>query len=475
MKPYKITTHLNPYIFRAYDLRGVMDQDLNGDVYYTLGRGTATLYQRRQINLCPVGYDNRYHSEEYAAAYRKGLNDGGVGTIDLGYSLAQIVYYSAYHFQTKGAAMVTASHNSREFNGLKINIDYSRTTITSELQELADIIKKEEFSVGKGKNREEDVYPAYKNEVLKRFHFKKRWSIVVDGCNSTAGLFYPDLYRSAGFKVLEKNTELDGNFPLGVPDPTDQRVLQRLVPEVLEKKADLGLAYDADGDRMAVVDETGQVLWMDTIVALFAQDVLKKNPHTPIVFNTYCSKQVVETITNNGGKPIMWLTGHSFIKEKVKEAHAPFGGELSGHLFFAKDFYSHDDGAYAGLRLIQILEEEGQPLSSLVSKLPHYIGSPEIKLGVADDIKFDFIKNKIYPEFKTAWPRAHFTLLDGVRVDTTDEMVAIRASQNGPYLGMKFEAKTQEQYENLKKRIKKILLKYKEIDWVNGVNTEALD
>jgi phosphomannomutase/phosphoglucomutase len=298
---------------------------------------------------------------------------------------------------------------------------------------------------------------------------------VVDGGNTTAGLFYPQLFREAGCEVFTQNTELDSNFPLGVPDPTDEKVLRRLSEGVKAHQAQLGLAYDADGDRMAVVDEKGQVIWMDTLVAIFAQDVLRHNPGAPIVVNTYCSRQALETITRSGGQPVMWLVGHSFIKEKIKETGAPFGGELSGHLFFAKDFYSHDDAAYASLRLLKILEEAEKPLSQLVAALPHYLGSPEIKLGVADAIKFDFVKNKIYADLKESWPDAQYSLADGVRLDTASTMVTIRASQNGPYLGMKFEAKTETEYQALKKGLSQILHAHPEINWQEGVNTEALD
>lgn len=472
---YQIVKKINPVIFRGYDIRGVMGLELNEDVYYTLGRGFATFLKKREIVLCPVGYDNRLNGKKYAKAFRQGLNDGGVNTINIGYSLSQIIYYSGYAYKTKGGAMITASHNAANFNGVKMNIGYSQTMVTKEIQELRKLIETGKFSKGHGRNIDEDIFPSYKKDLITRFKFKKRWRVVVDGCNSTAGKFYPDIFRSVGCRVFEQNTILDGRFPLGVPDPTDNNVLRRLANGVLKHKADIGLAYDADGDRMAVVDEKGTVLWMDTIVALCAKNILKHYPGSPIVFNNYCSKQVSETILKNGGSPVMWLTGHSFIKAKVKEIKAPYGGELSGHQFFAKDYYPHDDGGYASLRLLQILEEENKPLSKLVAMLPHYIGSPEIKLGVADEVKVRFVRNKIYPGLKQIWPKAKYNLIDGVRMDTPTEMATIRASQNGPYLGMKFEAKTQKQYDAVKKQLKTFLLEFSEIDWKEGVNTEALD
>lgn len=475
MKKFNIVKQINPDIFRGYDIRGLMGRDLNEDVYYTLGRGYATFLRKRNIKLCPVGYDNRLNGKIYAAAITKGLNDGGVDCVDIGYSLSQIIYFASYVLKTKGGVIVTASHNSRDFNGAKMGVNYSQTMVTEEIIELRKIIEKGVFSKGRGRTTKKNVFPQYKKQLVSRFNFKKKWKVVIDGCNSTSGLFYPEIFRSAGCQVIEQNTKPNGNFPLGVPDPTDNKVLTRLASGVVKHKADIGLAFDADGDRLAVVDEKGTVLWMDTIVALYAKNILKHNPGAPIVFNTYCSRRVSETIIGNGGKPIMWLVGHSFIKSKVKETKAPFGGELSGHLFFAKDYYSHDDGGYAGLRLLQILEEEKQPLSALVSKLPYYIGSPEIKFGVADNIKFQFVKTKVFKGFKKIWPKAQYTLVDGVRIDTPDTMVSIRASQNGPYLGMKFEAKTKSQYENVKNKLKKFLYSFPDIDWSEGVNIEALD
>jgi phosphomannomutase/phosphoglucomutase len=214
---------------------------------------------------------------------------------------------------------------------------------------------------------------------------------------------------------------------------------------------------------------------MDTIVALFAKDVLDFMPGAPIVYNTLCSRQVTEAIESSGGKPVMWLTGHSFIKAKVKEERSPFGGELSGHIFFMDNFYGHDDGAYASLRLLAYLERTNQTLSEAVSKLAQYVSSPEIKFGLADDIKFEFIDTKIRAEFKKLWPDAKYVDIDGIRMDMPEKMAIVRASQNGPYITLKFEGKTQQQYNDLKIKLREMLKKYPEIKWSEGVNTHALD
>jgi len=472
---YKIVKKINSQIFRGYDIRGVVDEDLNEDVMYTLGRAYATYLSRFRISESAVGRDNRLTGKAYAKAFIAGLNDGGINTIDLGLSLSQIVYFSCYEFKTKGGAMISASHNPKDFNGLKLGTGYSETMVTKEIKEYKKIVNSGEFVSGKGTNRSEDIFPSYKKHLLKHFHLKKKWKVVVEACNATPGMFYPDIFRSAGCKVIEQNTSLDGNFPLGVTDPTEIEVLKRLAVGVKKSGADIGFAYDPDGDRMAVVDENGNTLWMDTIVALFAQDVLDTIPHAPIIYNTLCSRQVTEAIENAGGKPIMWMTGHSFIKAKVKAESAPFGGELSGHIYFTDNFYGHDDGAYASLRLLQYLERTNQTVSQAAGKLSKYISSPEIKLGLADNIKFEFIQTKIKTEFKKQWPDAKYIDIDGVRMDTKNEMAIVRASQNGPYITVKFEGKTQEQYDSMKKILKSLLKKYPEIDWTKGVNTHALD
>ena len=468
-------TSVNSVIFRGYDIRGVVDEDLNEDVMYTLGRGYATFLSERRIKLSTVGRDNRLTSESYANAFIQGLNDGGIDTIDMGLSLSQIVYYSAYEYKTKGGAMITASHNPKDFNGMKLSVGYSDTMVSEEIIYLKSIIEEKRFVEGKGSNIKKDIFPAYKEEILKYFSLKKNWKVVVDACNSTGGKFYPELLRAAGCEVVEQNTELDGNFPLGVPDPTEVEVLERLAEGVKKAGADIGFAYDSDGDRMAVVDEKGQVLWMDTIVALFAKDVLDLMPGAPIVYNTLCSRQVTEAIEQSGGKPLMWVTGHSYIKAKVKEARSPFGGELSGHIFFMDNFYGHDDAAYASLRLLQYLERKNISVSQAVATLSKYVSSPEMKFGLADDIKFKFIDTVLRKEFQQKWPNAKYVDIDGIRMDTKDEMAIVRASQNGPYITVKFEGKTQEQYNAVKEALREILKRHSEIDWSKGVNIHTLD
>ena len=473
---YKIIQNIDPVIFRGYDIRGVSGEQLSPDIFYTFGRALATRLTRRKINQCQVGHDCRLTSEDYATALIAGLNDGGIDTVDMGLCLTQMTYYSIYDFKNKAAAMVTASHNPKEFNGLKISTGYSETMSTDEIQDFRKLIVDGDFveSPQKGVNQSVDTFESYKNDIIKRFHLAKKWRIVVDGCTSGSGIFYPAVLRAAGCEVTEINCKPDGNFPLGTPDPTEENVLTRLGEKVREVGADLGFAYDSDGDRMAVVDEHGKPLWMDVILAIFAKSILKAQPGAEIIYNTLCSRAVTESIEQSGGQPTMWITGHAFIKSKVVENHAAFGGELSGHIFFYDNFYGYDDGANASLRLLDYLETINQTISEAVTELPQYISSPQVKLELADDIKFAFIDNQIAEAFRKTWPDAEFTTIDGIRMDLPDRMAIVRASQNGPYIAVKFEGKTDEIYEDVKIKLRNILQSFPEIGWQDETNVDAL-
>ncbi len=465
------------HIFRGYDLRGLGDTELTNENVDAIARAYATFLSYRRINEVVLGYDNRLTSERIKNQVIESLIDSGINVVEIGLSLTQIVYYAHYHFRSKGGIMVTASHNPKEYNGLKMGVGFSDTLITEEIQQLREIAQSGDFvkTDQKGTHRQEDIFEAYKNDLLKRVQINKKFRVVVDSCNGATGKFLPEILRSAGCEVIEQNTELDGNFPSGTADPTESEVLERLAQGVKKAQADLGFAYDADGDRIGIVDEKGRVIWNDVLVALLARDIIDHLPGAPIIYNTLCSKAVDDVINSAGGKPVIWKTGHSFIKAKVKEERAPFGGELSGHFFFMDNFYGHDDGAFTSLRLLSYLEHSNQSLAEALDSIPQYVSSPEIKFGLADDIKFEFVQNVIGGDLKALYPDAKYIEIDGVRMDTKEEMAIVRASQNGPYITVKFEGKTQEQYDKLKHQIKEILTKHPEVDFSSGVNTHALD
>lgn len=464
-------------IFRGYDIRAKVPDELNSEGTYVIARAYGTFLSRRHVKTVVIVGDNRLTTEELKDSFIKGLNDSGINVVDHGLGLVFFMYFSQYHYKTKGGVSVSASHNPKEFNGFKLAVGYSDTLITSEIQEIRELAKSGKFVEPKEKGTvvKEEIFEVYKKYLLSLFPEKLNIKIVVDGGNCTSGHFLPTILREAGAEVIEQNTELDGNYPLGTPDPTEKDYLERLAEGVKTHKADLGLCFDPDGDRMGVVDEDGTFIWNDTLVSIFSKDVLANIPGARIVFNTLCSKQVVDVITQSGGVPVMWLTGHSFIKSKMKEERAPFAGELSGHFFFADNFFGHDDCAYASMRLLTYLQKTGKSLKEVVSELPQYVSSPEIKFGLSDDIKFEFVKDTLGKELKSLYPDAKYVEIDGVRMDTPDTMAIVRASQNGPYITLKYEGKTQEQYDELKAQLKEILSKHPEVDWSQGVNIHALD
>lgn len=465
------------HIFRGYDLRGVVDEDLDVERVEVLGKAYATWLLQRRIYDCVIGHDCRLSSPAYKDAIVKGLTESGITVYDIGMTLSQIAYYAQYYFRTRGMVMVTASHNPKEYNGFKFGTGFSETMLTEDIIAFRELVKSGKFTTRekKGQHITEDVFQAYKKDVFKMIDRIGKYKVVVDSCAATTGLFLPEILREAGCEVIEQNTKPDGNFPVGTPDPTESEVLERLGKRVVEEKADLGFAYDPDGDRLGIVDGKGQKIWNDTLVSLYAKDVLEFLPGAKIIFNTLCSKQVNEVIEKAGGVPVIWKTGHSFIKAKVREEGAPFGGELSGHMYFVDNFFGHDDGAVASLRLLAYLTRKNQTLEEAVAELPHYFSSPEIKVGCPDATKFQLVSEKLGGAIKELYPNADYIEIDGVRMDTAEEMLIIRASQNGPYLTVKFEGKTQEVYDKLKKEVSDILHKFPEVDFSKGVNTASLE
>jgi phosphomannomutase / phosphoglucomutase len=465
------------HVYRGYDLRGLVGSELDPQRVELLARGYATWLLRRRIFDAVVGYDCRLSSPSFHDAMVKGLTESGINVFDIGMTLSQISYFAGYYFRTRGNVMITASHNPKEYNGFKFGMGFSETMLSEEITELRDIVKSGEFTTKAptGTVTVKDIKKEYEDDLFRRVGPIGKFKVVVDSCAATTGMFLPDILRRAGCDVIEQNTVPDGNFPVGTPDPTEREVQERLAKRVVAEGADLGFSYDCDGDRVGIVDGAGTLIWNDVFVSICAMDVLDFLPGAKIVYNALCSKQVDEVVRSHGGTPVMWKTGHSFIKAKVKEERAAFGGELSGHFFFVDNFYGHDDGAIGSLRLLAYLTRVGKTLHQVVSELPTYISSPEVKVGCPDDTKFALVSEKIGGEMKKLYPQAKYVEIDGVRMDTDKEMLIVRASQNGPYLTVKFEGKTQEAYDTLKHQVSKILHTFPEVDFTHGVNTGALD
>lgn len=475
---------INPNVFRNYDIRGIADVDLDAEKVEAIGKGYGTFLRRRKIRQAVVGCDCRLTGPAYKTAMIKGLRSMGVSVIDLGVVMTQMMYFAQYRFQTNGGVMITASHNPANYNGMKIAIGYSQTTGPKEVQEIKKIIDEDNYfqSSKEGSHEEKNVTKDYQNDVLKRIILKKKFKVVVDSGCGTTGMYIPKILKMAGCEVIGRNTKVDGHFPVGTPDPTSKKVVDRVAKVVLKRKADLGITFDGDGDRIGLVDEKGDILWNDVLVAIFAKEILERFPGSKIVFNTLCSQIVREVIKQCGGIPVMWKTGHSFIKAKVAEENAAFGGELSGHFFFADNAYGHDDGTYASLRIMEYLGEKNQTLSQLYESFPKYISSPEIKIGCPDEKKAQVIK-ELSVVFKKDFFDAEITDStvipddDGTRADFSDGMMIFRYSQNGPYITVKFEAKDQAKYDERKRYVKNLLKSYPEMIWEDDlcVNLESLD
>lgn len=467
-------------IFRGYDLRGLVGKELSAEIFEHLGKAHGTYMKRNGVDKAIVARDCRETSKEYGDALIRGYSWAGIDTIDIGMTLIGTFYWAQYFLDSKGGAYITASHNPAEYNGAKFAIGFSETLVSESIQELRKMVEEEDYEQGKtlGKVEEKDINQEYFNDLLKRLPIEKKFKIVVDPGNSTPGSIAPNLLEQAGCEVVRSNCGINPSFPLGTPDPTETFVAERLRDKVLEAGADIGFSYDSDGDRIGIVDDKGGIIWNDVLLALFAIDVLHEHPGEKIMYNTLCSRVVDETIKKYGGEPFMWRTGHSFLKKKNQEVKAAFIGELSGHFFFSKDYYNHDDGLYSTLRLLHLLSRTGQSLSKAVAELPQYISSPEIKVGCPDDLKvglMDKVAEKLRKDFPNAEVIDDERAGDGVRLDMKDSMFVIRYSQNGPYLTVKFEAKKQGKHEELKKYISDLLHSYNEIDWSFGVNVESLD
>lgn len=473
---------VNPVIFRGYDLRGLVDIDLTPELAEHLGKAFGTYLKQRNITEAVVGRDCRASSPEYSDRLMQGLAWAGIDVIDIGMQLVGTFYWSQHFLKRPGGVYVSASHNPPEFNGFKFANGYSETLVSDGMAEMLRLVQAEDYlqAATPGRIAKRDILPDYFADITSRVKVDRPLKVVVDPGCTTAGAIAPNLLRQIGCEVVEHNTKVDPTFPLGVADPTETSVMNRLSREVVEAGADIGLTYDADGDRIGVVDEKGGIIWNDVLVAIFAIGALQDHPGATIMYNTLCSKVVDETIRVQGGTPFMWRTGHSFLKKKNQEVDAAFIGELSGHFFFSKDFYNHDDGLYSTLRLLRYVARSGKRLSEIVDELPRYISSPEIKVSCPDDKKVDLVMSlatclrQDYPDAEVIEDERAG---DGIRLELKDAMFVVRYSQNGPYLTIKFEAKTGAEYEKLRQYITTLLHSYPEIDWQSKIaaNVEALE
>jgi len=443
---------MNPHIFRRYDIRGVADRDLTHETVSHIARAfgshlVKTLQLQRPSLV--LGRDIRPSSERIHKSLVAALLGSGVSIADIGVVTTPICYFSVLHFKHAAGIMVTGSHNPTEYNGLKFVIG-RQSFFGDDIQNLRALIEKKDFVTGQGQIQTIEIIPAYRSYLKQLFQFKKRWKVVVDSGNGTAGLVAPQLLRELGHEVVELFSKPDSRFPHHHPDPTVEGNLQHAMAKVREVGADVGLAFDGDGDRLGVVDEQGTIVWGDKLLILFSRFILEQHPGAKFVADVKCSRLFFEDVARHGGEAIMWKTGHALIKQKLKEVDALLGGEMSGHMFFADRYFGFDDGLYAGLRVLEILDQTGRKLSQLLSDVPRTFSTPEIRIDYPDDEKFQVVE-RVRGYFKKS---RHSTFdLDGVRIDFGDGWGLLRASNTQPVLVMRFEASTAERLAELKRLV----------------------
>jgi phosphomannomutase/phosphoglucomutase len=443
---------MNPEVFREYDVRGIVDKDLNPDFVYLLGRAIGTYALRRNVRQMTLGRDCRLSSEGYHDIVGKGIRATGVDIIDIGLCATPILYFSIRHFQAGGGIMITGSHNPPDFNGFKICIGPD-TIYGDQIQELRRIVENGAFMNGNGGARQEDITGIYQDYLFRHVNIKEGLKVVLDGGNGVGGFFALPLLRRYGCRVTELYCDPDGRFPNHFPDPTIPENLRELVRLVRDGKADAGIAYDGDADRIGVITDRGDVLWGDELLLLFARDILKKNPNAAIIGEVKCSQKLYDDISRNKGRAIMWKAGHSLIKGKMKEEKALLAGEMSGHIFFADRYFGYDDAIYASLRLLEILSETGKKLSELLADVPRTFTTPEIRVDCPDRIKF-----RVVDAVREHFQKIHdIVAIDGVRIPFVDGWGLLRASNTQPVLVLRFEAATEERLSVIRKSIEDVL------------------
>lgn len=440
---------IDPKIFRQYDIRGVWGNDLTSEAVVLIASAFAfklkEVLKKENIEVS-VGRDVRLSSPAMLDALTRGLGRSGINVVDIGVCPTPLQYFSLFNLNVDGGVMITGSHNPPEFNGLKLSI-FKETLYGDKIQEIRRLIEAGSAVKGRGTLRVHEIIPDYINYLKDKFEGFDGIKVVVDAGNGTGGMVAPSLMRHFGAEVIELYCEPDGNFPNHHPDPVVLEDIKDLIAKVKEEGAHLGIGYDGDSDRIGVVDEGGDVVWGDRLMIIFSRDILKENPGASIIGEVKCSQTLYDEVARLGGNPIMWQTGHSLIKKKMKEASALLAGEMSGHIFFADRYFGYDDAIYASLRLLEILAKKGRPYSvkRLLEGVPDVVSTPEIRFDCPDEVKFDIV-NKIKDSLKGY----DVIDIDGVRVKFPDGWGLIRASNTQPALVMRFEAKDEQALKRIR-------------------------
>lgn len=433
---YQCPSQLPEAIFRRYDIRGRIGEQLNPETYYALGLTLATYARRKGEQSIVVGRDGRHQSPDYAKALISGLQQCGMHVLDIGLVPTPLLYFATHHTDIRSGLMITGSHNPKDYNGLKMVIQ-GKTLAAGEIQTLHQVFNAGNFIDAQGSYDTLDIIPAYVDYIAQDIQLKRTLSVVLDAGNGTAGVVAQQLFERLGCQVNTLYCDIDGDFPNHHPDPSVANNLNDIIARVKELNADCGLAFDGDADRIGVVTDAGDIVWPDQQMMFYAQSILKKHPKESIVFDVKCSKHLGEWIKQHGGQPIMWQTGHSVLKKKMLEEQSPLAGELSGHIFFNDDrWFGFDDGLYAGARWLEIMSESSKAQSEIIQQLPQAYATPEIKVPLAESEKEKVIEALKQHRFDNAT----VITLDGIRVEYSDGWALVRMSHTTPCLTVRFEA-----------------------------------
>ena len=444
--PASVAPQFPDSIFRAYDIRGVVPETLTAETAYWIGRAIGAESLAQDEPHVSVGRDGRLSGPELVERLIQGVADSGCHVSDVGLVPTPALYYAASVLAGKSGVMLTGSHNPSNYNGFKIVIA-GDTLANEQIQALHTRLKSNDLTWGEGSITRVDILPRYFDEITRDIKLARRLKVVVDCGNGAAGVIAPQLIEALNCEVIPLFCDVDGNFPNHHPDPGKPENLVDLIAKVKETNADLGLAFDGDGDRVGVVTNTGTMVFPDRLLMLFAQDVLERNPAAEIIFDVKCSRRLAPWIEECGGRPLMWKTGHSLIKKKMKETSALLAGEMSGHIFFKERWFGFDDGIYSAARLLEILSKRQATAEELFETFPNDISTPEINIDVTDESKFSIIDALHDAQWGEA---AELTTIDGVRVDYPHGWGLVRASNTTPVLVLRFEAETETELQRIK-------------------------
>ena len=451
-------TSIAPEIFKAYDIRGIVDRTLTEAAVESIGRGLAELGRRKSIAKFVIGRDGRLSGPKLAAALARGLTAGGMDVIDIGVVATPMVYFATHHFATGSGVMVTGSHNPPEYNGLKMMVA-GETLAAEAIQDLRKLIDSLAGSgwvpASAGKTTQENIREAYLTRITSDVKLSRPMTIAVDCGNGSPGSVAPELFRRLGCTVIELFCEVDGSFPNHHPDPSKPENLADLIETLKSSDAELGLAFDGDGDRLGVVTKGGKIIYPDRQLMLFAAEVLGRNPGAQVIFDVKCTRNLFPWIREHGGRPLLWKTGHSLIKSKLKETGAPLAGEMSGHLFFKDRWYGFDDGLYAGARLLEIVSRE-RDASAVLESLPDSISTPELNIKLEREGENHALIEELQKSAKFEGATDVLTI-DGLRVEYPDGFGLMRASNTTPVIVLRFEADSRQALSRIREDFTRVL------------------